>query len=93
MVNYFPAGNWVFEPGMSSTAGTYNIYTLNAGDANRSNMPNSGKSTPAIDLLSDGTMNVVTGQVFELPIRIAKANQFGAITLNLEYNSALDRSC
>jgi len=89
MVNYFPAGNWVFEPGMSSTAGTYNIYTLNAGDANRSNVPNSGKSMPAIDLVSDGTMNVVTGQVFELPIRIAKANQFGAITLNLGFNSAL----
>jgi hypothetical protein len=34
-------------------------------------------------------MNVVTGQVFDLPIRIADANQFGAITLSLGYNSAL----
>jgi hypothetical protein len=89
MVNFFPAGDWVFEPGMSSTAGTFDIMTLNAGDANRSNVPNSMKSAPAIALVNDGTMNVVSGQEFELPIRIASANQIGAITLNLEYNSAL----
>jgi hypothetical protein len=89
MVDFFPAGNWVFEPGMSSTAGTYDIMTLNAGDANRSNIPNSTKSAPAIALVNDGTMNVVSGQEFELPIRIASANQIGAITLNLEYNPAL----
>jgi hypothetical protein len=89
MVNYFPAGNWAFEPGMSSMAGTYNIMTLNMGDANRSNVPNSTKSAPAIALVNDGTMNVVNGQVFELPIRIANADQFGAITLTLEYNSEL----
>jgi hypothetical protein len=89
MVTYFPAGNWVFNPGMSSTAGTYDIYTLNAGDANRTNIPNSGKAAPAIALVNDGTMNVVIGQEYELPIRIADANQFGAITLSLDYNSAL----
>lgn len=89
MVNYFPAGDWVFNPDMSSTAGTYDIYTLNAGDANRSNIPASMKETPAIALVTDGTMNVVTGQEFELPIRIADANQFSAITLYLGYNSAL----
>lgn len=89
MVNYFPAGDWVFNPGMSSTAGTYDIYTLNAGDANRSNIPASMKETPAIAIVTDGTMNVVTGQEFELPIRIADANQFNAITLYLGYNSAL----
>jgi hypothetical protein len=89
MVNYFPAGNWVWNPGMSSSAGTYDIYTLNAGDANRSNIPASMKAAPAIALVNDGTMNVVTGQEFELPIRIAEANQFGAITLILGYNPAL----
>jgi hypothetical protein len=91
MVNYFPAGNWVFDPTMSATAAAspYNIYTLNAGDANRSNIPASMKETPAIALVTDGTMNVVTGQEFELPIRIADANQFNAITLYLGYNSSL----
>jgi hypothetical protein len=89
MVNYFPAGDWAFDPNMHSAAGNFDIYTLNEGDANRSNVPNSMKSAPAIDLVKDGTMNVVTGQVFDLPIRIAKADQFGAITLNLEYNSSL----
>ena len=91
MVNYFPAGNWVFDPAMAADASAtpYDIYTLNAGDANRSNIPNSGKSAPAVDLISDGMMNVVTGEVFELPIRLADAAQFGAITLNLEFNSSL----
>jgi hypothetical protein len=90
MVGYFPAGNWAFEPGMSTVAMSgYDIMTLNAGDVNRSNIPASMKSAPDIALVNDGTMNVVTGEVFELPIRVANADQFGAITLNLEYNSAL----
>jgi hypothetical protein len=89
MVTYFPAGDWAFDPDMSSTAGTYDIYTLNTGDANRSIIPNSMKAAPAIDLVTDGTMNVVTGQVFDLPIRIKDASQFGAITLDLSYDPAL----
>jgi hypothetical protein len=89
MVTYFPAGDWAFDPDMSSTYGTYDIYTLNTGDANKSIIPNSMKAAPAIDLVTDGTMNVVTGQVFELPIRIADASQFGAITLDLGYDPAL----
>ncbi|MCK9401041.1 MAG: T9SS type A sorting domain-containing protein [Bacteroidales bacterium] len=89
MVNYFPHGDWVFDTAMISTAAHYEIYTLNAGDANRSNIPASMKETPAIALVTDGTMNVITGQEFELPIRIADANQFGAITLNLGYNSSM----
>jgi hypothetical protein len=92
MVNYFPAGDWVFTPDMDNIVpndGPYDIYALNTGDANRSNIPNSMKAAPAIDLVTDGTMNVVTGQVFELPIRIKDASQFGAITLDLSYNPAL----
>ena len=88
MVNYFPAGNWAWDPNMSSVAGNYNIYALSMGDANRSNIPNSMKSMPAINLVTDGTINVVTGQVFELPIRIADPNTFGAMTLDLNYNAA-----
>jgi len=89
MISYFPAGNWVYAPAMASTAGTYDVYTLNAGDANRSNIPASMKETPAINLITDGTMNVKTGQEYTLPIRIDKANLFGAMTLNLGYNPAL----
>ncbi|NTV82700.1 MAG: T9SS type A sorting domain-containing protein, partial [Bacteroidales bacterium] len=90
MVNYFPAGNWAFDQDMSTVAvAGYDIYALNTGDANRSNIPASMKSMPAIDLVKDGIMNVVTGEVFTLPIRIAKANEFGAIQLDLEYNSSL----
>jgi hypothetical protein len=62
---------------------------LNMGDANRSNIPNSMKSMPAIELITDGTMNITIGEVFNLPIRIDKADQFGAITLGLEYNPGL----
>ncbi|MBP6870701.1 MAG: T9SS type A sorting domain-containing protein [Bacteroidales bacterium] len=90
MIGYFPAGNWAFDPAMSTQAvDGYEIFALNVGDANRSNNPNSMKSMPAIDLVTDGTINVVTGQVFELPVRIADANTFGAMTLTLDYNPAL----
>jgi hypothetical protein len=89
MVNYFPAGDWVFPADMSSGFGTYDIYALNAGDANRSNVPNSAKAAPAIALMNDGVMNVVAGAEFELPIRIANAAQFGAITLNLGYDASM----
>jgi hypothetical protein len=90
MVNYFPAGNWAFDPAMQTTAIVgYDIMALTMGDANRSNIPNSMKSMPAIDLVNDGMMNVVLGEVFELPVRIAEADLFGAMTLNLEYNSSL----
>jgi hypothetical protein len=90
MVNYFPAGNWAFDPAMSTQAVVgYDIYALTMGDANRSNIPASMKSMPAIDLVNDGIMNVVAGEVFTLPIRIAKANEFGAIQLDLEYNPSL----
>jgi len=89
MVSYFPAGDWAYLPNMSTTAGTFDIPLLNMGDVNRTNIPGSMKSVPAIELVNDGMMNVVNGQVFDLPIRIEKENIFGAMTLELEYNSAL----
>jgi hypothetical protein len=89
MVNYFPAGDWVFWPDMKSYAGTYDIWMLNTGDANRSNIPSSTKSAPDIAVVTDGVLNVTAGQEFELPIRIADANVFGAITLDLGYNPGL----
>jgi hypothetical protein len=89
MVNYFPAGDWAYPQGMMTTAGAFDIPMLNMGDANRSNIPNSMKSMPAIELITDGTMNITIGEVFNLPIRIDKADQFGAITLGLEYNPGL----
>ncbi len=89
LVTYFPAGDWAFLPGMSTTAGTYDILTLNYGDVNKSNNPPSTKDMPAIDLVYDGTMNVVAGQEFELPIRVAKPMELGAVTLNLNYNANL----
>jgi len=89
MVNTFPAGDWVFEPGMTTTATAFDIATLNAGDANRSNVPNVNPAKRAIELLTSGTINVVEGQEFTLPIQVADAEQFGAITLSLEYNPAL----
>ena len=75
---------------MSTMAMTgYDVYTLNYGDVNRSNIPSSNKDMPAIAIVTDGTINVVPGQVFELPIRGADAVSLGAITLNLGYNSNL----
>jgi hypothetical protein len=70
-------------------AGTYDVMTLNYGDVNRSNIPNSMKDMPAIAMVIDGTINVVPGEVFEMPIRVAEAVDLGAITLNLGFNSNL----
>jgi hypothetical protein len=89
LVTYFPAGDWAFLPNMSTTAGSLDIYTLNYGDVNKSNNPPSTKDMPAIDLVYDGTLNVVAGQEFELPIRVAQPMQLGAVTLNLNYNTNL----
>jgi hypothetical protein len=90
MVNYFPAGNWAFDPAMQTTATVgYDIYALSMGDANRSNIPNSNFKSLSVDMITDGMMNVVYGQEFELPVRIAKADVFGAMTLHLDYNPAM----
>jgi hypothetical protein len=90
MVNYFPAGNWAFDQTMQTTATPgYNIYALSMGDANRSNIPNSNFKSLSVDMITDGMMNVVNGQEFELPIRIDKADVFGAMTLHLDYNPAM----
>jgi hypothetical protein len=88
MVGFFPAGDWAFAE-MITTAGPYNVMTLNYGDVNASNTPGSGKDMPAITMVIDGTINVVPGEVFEIPIRVADAVSLGAITLNLGYNSNL----
>jgi hypothetical protein len=88
MVDFFPAGDWAFIE-MSTPAGEYDVYTLNYGDVNRSNNPGSGKDMPAITMVTDGTISVTEGEVFELPIRVADAVSLGAITLNLGYNSNL----
>jgi len=89
MVTQFPAGDWAFEPDMASVAATYDIYTLNYGDVNKSNNPSSNKEMPAITLVNDGVINVTPGEMFDLPIRVADEVSLGAITLNLGYNSAL----
>jgi hypothetical protein len=89
LVNFFPAGDWAFLPNDETYGGTHDIYTINYGDVNMSNLPGSGKDMPAITLATDGTINVVQGEVFDMPIRVADAVTLGAITLNLGYNSNL----
>jgi hypothetical protein len=93
MVNHFPAGDWAFGDDvnvlMNTTAGTFNILALTYGDVNRSNIPATTKDMPAVDLINDGVISVVPGEVFELPIRVAQPVTLGAITLNLGYNTSL----
>jgi hypothetical protein len=86
MVTYFPAGDWAFVPDLLVQAGDVDIFTLNYGDVNRSNFPPS-KDVPA--LVKDGIINVVEGQEFELPIRVADAADLGAVTFNVNFNSEL----
>lgn len=89
MVNHFPAGDWAFTNPMAVAAGTYDVYTLSYGDVTRNYIPSSGKDMPAVALYNDGYINVTEGELFDLPIRVADAVTLGAITLQLEYNSAL----
>jgi hypothetical protein len=88
MVTFFPAGDWAFDE-MSTTAVPYDVYTLNYGDVNKSNIPGGFKDMPAIAMITDGTINVTEGEVFDLPIRVADAVTIGAITINLGYNASL----
>jgi hypothetical protein len=89
MVNHFPAGDWAFEPNMTSMAGSYNVMTLNYGDVHITNIPNSSKDMPAVAIVNDGVINVTPGEMFDLPIRVEDAVSLGAITLNLGYNASL----
>lgn len=93
LVNMFPAGDWAFGNSttvdLSSTAGTLDIFALNYGDVNRSNNPSGMLNTSEITLVKDGTINVVEGEEFTLPIRVAEAVELGAMTLDVTFNSEL----
>jgi hypothetical protein len=93
LVNMFPAGDWVFGNSttvdLSSMAGSLDIYALNYGDVNRSNNPTGMLNTSEITLVKDGTINVVEGEEFSLPIRVAEAVELGAMSLDVTFNSEL----
>ncbi len=93
LTNMFPAGDWAFGTStmvdLTATAGTLDIYALNYGDVNRSNNPSGMLNTSEITLVKDGTINVVEGEEFSLPIRVAEAVELGAMSLDITFDSEL----
>lgn len=93
LTNMFPAGDWAFGTSttvdLTATAGNLDIHALNYGDVNRSNNPSGMLNTSEITLVKDGTINVVEGEEFSLPIRVAEAVELGAMSLDITFDSEL----
>ena len=89
MVSYFPAGDWVFNPAsVTVVAGvnTKNVWALCVGDINESYYPPTTKAAPAISMVDDGTVIVPAYQTFYYNIKADRAQDLGAMTLNLNYD-------
>lgn len=68
-----------------------NIYYLALGDINSSYVPTSGgfKAEADMILAYEGEQSVSKGQIVNVPIRVDRNADLGAITLNLSYNTSL----
>lgn len=69
-----------------------NIYYLAKGDVNSSYIPTSdgfNKAAPVMNLEYTDEMSVNKGQIVNVPIRVDRMVQPGAITINLTYNTEL----
>jgi hypothetical protein len=91
MIDYFPAGDWVFNNGPIIVAGntSYNFQGLCTGDVNASYIPTGFKSQSFISVIDDGTRYISTGQSFNYEIKPSINTEIGAMTLFLGYNQGL----
>jgi hypothetical protein len=89
LINYFPAGDWVFNNVTFTVAGntTYNFLGLCTGDVNASYIPTGFKSQSFISVVDDGTRYISTGQSFNYVIKPTINTEIGAMTLFLGYNA------
>lgn len=93
-INYisdFPAGDWVFDDQPLNIAGPVvnNIKGLCYGDVNGSYIPSGYKDAYNYALISDGILTVEPGEVFELPVKIDRNAELGAMTVTLNYSGDL----
>jgi hypothetical protein len=90
MVNYFPAGDWVFNNGtiniLSSGITTYPIMALCFGDVNMSYIPQGMKEGSSLSVIDDGVMNIPVNESFNYTIKASKSAELGAMTLFLGYD-------
>jgi hypothetical protein len=91
LVNYFPAGDWVFNnvPIVLSGNTTYNFQGLCTGDVNASFIPSGTKEGSAIALVDDGTRYVTAGESFSMDIMPSRSEEIGAMTLFMGYDQNL----
>ena len=68
-----------------ATGTTINIQAMCYGDVNGSFTPSASKNSIAV--LSDSVINIGSGQVFELPVKIENSMDLSALTLYLNYAS------
>jgi hypothetical protein len=68
-----------------------NIYYNALGDINSSYVPESGtfKSQPDVTLIFDNVLKVSKGDIINIPVRIDRSAEVGAITLGLSYRNDL----
>jgi hypothetical protein len=88
LLDYFPAGDWVFNNVPFTVAGntTYDFLGLCTGDVNASYIPTGFKSQSFISVVDDGTRNISTDRVFNYEIMPSKNMEIGAMTLFLGYD-------
>jgi len=97
MVNYFPAGDWVFGtttsgslPAINLTATqTFNFVGLCTGDVNGSYIPSGTKEASFISFMDDGIRYVKPGETFTYDIVADKNAEVGAMTLFMNYDENL----
>ena len=92
LITSFVSGDWVFESktiNMNSVNVVCNIKALCYGDVSGSYKPPSVKTSPTIQLKSQGVMKVSSFQSFEYPVSVLSAVKLGALSLIFNYNEKL----
>jgi mannose-6-phosphate isomerase-like protein (cupin superfamily) len=85
------AHKYTSDPITFSDKNFINIYYLALGDLNSSHVPTSGgfKAESEMALVYNGEQVVSKGQIVEVPIRIDRNAEVGALSLVLNYNTSL----
>jgi len=89
MISSFPAGDWAYDQDTLNLFGgviyPYNPMALCFGDADASHIPPAGKISPGMELICNEALYVKKEGIIELPLRIGRDLNIGAISLILDY--------
>ena len=87
MINFFPAGDWLFETKTVTIIGSdviNDFLGLCYGDVNGSNIPGT-KMSPTVDLVTEGISEIQSYEEFVVPIKVSTDMDVSAISLILDY--------